>query len=418
MRAGILIIAALSCAAISAASCTAPALPPVSEVSATAGSASSSNWAEAYGGAEEAAALLGFEETAAAIITQRLKAQDAAPCPFTQKLSTAAREHAVYLLDKKDSDTVDPSRLLNSLRRYGAVDFIMAPAAISFSPVDEERVKKAADILAERAASEKHIPGPFRCGIGMASRGDTASISLVKVFRPVLFEPVPSSPEPGSTIVLTGSMLSSDREIEVILGYPDGTTARVSPRIRRKTFSAEIRLKENPGVYDLELVTFRNKEPLIAFLAPLYVGIAVPGPETERLTPPSQDEEDASVAASVLFELINESRMNMGLEPLKRNAQLDEIALSHCMDMAENEFVGHVSEKTGALADRLHARGLSPSVSSENVGRSSMTRRIHGNFMSSPAHRANILDPDVEETGIGVVKMDSDLIVTEIFVRW
>jgi uncharacterized protein YkwD len=42
---------------------------------------------------------------------------------------------------------------------------------------------------------------------------------------------------------------------------------------------------------------------------------------------------------------------------------------------------------------------------------------MHRAFMHSPGHRANILNPAFRQAGIGIVKINGNLWVTEVFRR-
>lgn len=54
-------------------------------------------------------------------------------------------------------------------------------------------------------------------------------------------------------------------------------------------------------------------------------------------------------------------------------------------------------------------------VAAENVGRGYDVAQIHGDFMNSPGHRANILNTRVTEIGIGTAHKDGYLYVAEVF---
>ncbi len=43
--------------------------------------------------------------------------------------------------------------------------------------------------------------------------------------------------------------------------------------------------------------------------------------------------------------------------------------------------------------------------------------RLHSNLMNSPGHRANILNPDVTDVAMGVVRTESGVWVTQVFLE-
>jgi uncharacterized protein YkwD len=127
----------------------------------------------------------------------------------------------------------------------------------------------------------------------------------------------------------------------------------------------------------------------------------------------------ALAAASVAC-LINKERAKAGLPPLRFNVQLAAAASGHAAEGARLKWWGpgadsHTNPETGSTPDqRIRAAGYcggSPRRTSENTFTSYGTG---GKFpptpagavawwMQSPGHRANILDPNVTEIGVGVV---------------
>jgi len=88
--------------------------------------------------------------------------------------------------------------------------------------------------------------------------------------------------------------------------------------------------------------------------------------------------------------------------------------------MAQREDISHLSTTGEAYSDRLVEGGFYFIKNGENVAYSQtfIPEFIHKGFMDSPGHRANVLDPDFDELGIGVVfKKDKGYYVTQDFVR-
>ncbi|MBW3664616.1 MAG: cell wall-binding repeat-containing protein [Actinobacteria bacterium] len=122
--------------------------------------------------------------------------------------------------------------------------------------------------------------------------------------------------------------------------------------------------------------------------------------------------------------LINGERAKAGLRPLTVHLQLTRIGRGHSGVMAAD------SDRGGSCGDGRtlrHRNPLDGGVTEnwrslrENVGCGSGTlgspESLHQGFMNSPGHRANVLAPDVEHVGIGVV-VDSrgTTWVTQIFM--
>ena len=91
---------------------------------------------------------------------------------------------------------------------------------------------------------------------------------------------------------------------------------------------------------------------------------------------------------------INEERAEVGQKALRRNARIERIAQRHSEQMARDGTIYH--------NNNLAAEYGSYEEGGENVGMGPDCQSIHDAFMSSPGHRANILDPEYKEIGVGV----------------
>jgi uncharacterized protein YkwD len=138
---------------------------------------------------------------------------------------------------------------------------------------------------------------------------------------------------------------------------------------------------------------------------------------------------DARMEAD-FFTRVNEERTSRGLTPLRYRPELLDAARIQSLDMAYNKFFGHESPDGRHHDARVAAFDRSALVefSAENVamvevigGRWNLKRnavdRLHGNLMDSPGHRANILNPDITDVAMGVVRTESGVWVTQVFVE-
>jgi uncharacterized protein YkwD len=117
---------------------------------------------------------------------------------------------------------------------------------------------------------------------------------------------------------------------------------------------------------------------------------------------------------SQILGLINQQRQNYGLEPLTPNVALSNAALFYSTDMACNnrtDFTRHTDSSGNRWYQRINAQGYSYSVALENVyvgnptygGPDGTPQGAISWWMNSPIHKANILNPDVSQIGIGYV---------------
>jgi uncharacterized protein YkwD len=114
-----------------------------------------------------------------------------------------------------------------------------------------------------------------------------------------------------------------------------------------------------------------------------------------------------------LFAALNQARRAQGLQPLRWDESLAAAARRHATVMAERGSAQHGFEGEPSLSTRVKQAGARFTWLSENVTQGPTPEFVHAQFMKSPAHRANILDRDMDSIGIGVVEEHGQLFAVE-----
>ena len=104
-------------------------------------------------------------------------------------------------------------------------------------------------------------------------------------------------------------------------------------------------------------------------------------------------------------------RARHGIRALRENADLAVSANGHSWDMVFENYLNHVSPTGERLLDRVVRTGYLPRRSTYIVGENialgalefGTPSAIVARWMRSPAHKANILDRDFRDSGIGIV---------------
>jgi uncharacterized protein YkwD len=148
------------------------------------------------------------------------------------------------------------------------------------------------------------------------------------------------------------------------------------------------------------------------------VGSSAPAPATPA-TPAATGRYGASV--SRIFDLINAERRHQGLPALAFNAQLDQMANIQAQNMAHFQKMAHVIPEASlpTLGDRARYAAYPFGRLAENValGYPDAGTVVQG-WMTSKGHRANILNPDVVETGIAIARSSAGgLYYCQVFGR-
>lgn len=107
--------------------------------------------------------------------------------------------------------------------------------------------------------------------------------------------------------------------------------------------------------------------------------------------------------AEQLFALANLARMHAGVKPLKWDPALAEAARRHCERMAQEGPIAHRYGGEPSLTERAAAVGAHFSLIEENVAVGPSAESIHDEWMHSPPHRENMLNPNVDRIGTAIV---------------
>ncbi|MEU8762384.1 CAP domain-containing protein [Streptomyces sp. NPDC048659] len=116
-----------------------------------------------------------------------------------------------------------------------------------------------------------------------------------------------------------------------------------------------------------------------------------------------QQDPGQSSAADQVVALVNAERAKAGCGPLTSNATLVKAAQGHSDDMAARDFFDHTNPDGAGPGDRVTAAGYPWTTYGENIAMGQSTpAQVMESWMNSPGHRANILNCDFKEIGVGV----------------
>lgn len=118
------------------------------------------------------------------------------------------------------------------------------------------------------------------------------------------------------------------------------------------------------------------------------------------------------------FNLLNADRAQNGLPALKWNGRLAGLAEKYGQDMINRHYFSHYNPEGQSPFDRMQAAGISYSYAGENLAINTSVNTAEQAFMNSPGHRANILNANYTEVGLGV-RYDSNgsAYVVQEFIR-
>lgn len=129
------------------------------------------------------------------------------------------------------------------------------------------------------------------------------------------------------------------------------------------------------------------------------------GPASTDPAPGRSGSGSSGGAAGVLGEVVdrtNAERARHGLRALTVDQRLAAAAQAHSADMVRRAFFAHESPDGRQVWDRAVAAGYAYRKVAENIAAGQRTaEEVVRGWMGSPGHRANILDGDLTQIGVG-----------------
>ncbi|MBR1540438.1 MAG: SH3 domain-containing protein [Clostridia bacterium] len=116
--------------------------------------------------------------------------------------------------------------------------------------------------------------------------------------------------------------------------------------------------------------------------------------------------------------LINSNRRNVGLEELRIDNTVQNVARLKALDLERNDYFSHQSPSYGSINDMLTGFGVEYQVAQENIaGNQNLSGAVEA-WMNSESHKSNILNNDFNYTGIAIAESSTyGKIFVEVFVK-
>lgn len=122
-------------------------------------------------------------------------------------------------------------------------------------------------------------------------------------------------------------------------------------------------------------------------------------------------------AAIELFQEANQDRAAYRLQPLRLDPDLTYAAWRHAQRMVPTGRLSHDLPGEPDLTVRVQQAGVRCSTVDENLAESPTASTINNEWMHSPPHRANLLDPRVNAVGIAIMNVHGELYAVQDFAR-
>ncbi len=249
-------------------------------------------------------------------------------------------------------------------------------------------------------------------------KGETG-VSLVMIDAPVALDPVPRRLDLGGRATVTGKVLGGDFQSSAVIVDDVSGAIRLVRAPLAEPFRAEVVCGNEPG--DVLVQIRGEQEGAGTVLANFPVTCGDQLATTVQLPPPAPATVDVGAAEKALFDDANEMRRKAGLPPLQWDEGVAKAARA-ISDGLRDQAEG----KPGGTPDVVALLKQNQVVSGIVLENPAQTRSVYDaeqGFRSSPVHRSNILNKDVNHAGVGVAVVPAtqnqkqSMIVNEVFVK-
>ena len=120
-----------------------------------------------------------------------------------------------------------------------------------------------------------------------------------------------------------------------------------------------------------------------------------------------------------VIDLLNGERAQVGLDPLTKDPLLSQAAQLHSESMADNDFFSHTGADGSTFSEHIQDTGYQYSMAGENIAAGYSTPEdVVEAWMNSSGHRANILNQNFKEVGVGYNFLANDTGAVNYFHYW
>lgn len=138
----------------------------------------------------------------------------------------------------------------------------------------------------------------------------------------------------------------------------------------------------------------------------------------QKINIPSID--DVKALEQKVIDLVNRQRAQNGLSTLKANWEVGRVARYKSQDMINKHYFDHQSPTYGSPFNMMENFGIKFNAAGENIAYGQRTPQdVMNDWMNSPGHRSNILNPTYNQIGVGVAKSANGTYYwTQMFIKY
>jgi uncharacterized protein YkwD len=318
-------------------------------------------------------------------------------------LADAAR---CFGLAVAQGETLTIPLLRHCSRQAGVYDNLLLPVVAM-----RKDARLLVEDLAKFLASEGQARGITHYGAAAIPHEGWIYLSTLTTLRRAELVVEPHPVLPGERLMFHGSMTSAHHSARAFLSTPAGPVQVLQLQTLssdRRVFHGSLVVPDVPGRYQLEIVGDTESGPIVVANRSLYVGDVAPTKPLDALQPAY-----GRTDAERIWSLVNMARAKAGIGPVVFDPDLCRVAQAHAHHMRDRHYFGH-DTRSGAkpfrhrsaetMVMRLKDAGIVFSDAAENIAESATLADAHESLMSSPGHRATIVDARFKKIGVGIAQ--------------
>ena len=137
----------------------------------------------------------------------------------------------------------------------------------------------------------------------------------------------------------------------------------------------------------------------------------------DKITIPLVDAETKTTEQEIL-DLVNQERSKNNLPALTLNWEVSRVARYKSQDMCDKNYFDHNSPTYGSPFDMLKKFNINYKSAGENIAKGQKTAQaVMNSWMNSSGHRANILNKNFTQLGVGYYQKNNTTYWTQLFIK-
>lgn len=224
--------------------------------------------------------------------------------------------------------------------------------------------------------------------------------------------------------------------LTLFINYSSGSNDEENPGVQNGIVTVDsLSLRCGPGT-EFDVVGTLQKNQDVIVYATLDDWYIVQDPVTNKVgcvkaeyitfetSPQNGDGDDTETntgvdyESEVLLDLVNELRKSNGVPELRYNAELSKVAYDKAKDMVEKNYFSHQAVSYGSPFEMMKCYGIIFTKAAENIAGNQTVEGAFYAWTSSADHKANILNEEYTDTGIGIYQSPVyGKIVVQMFIK-